>query len=117
LETKKGKVTKNKREGSTNQKILIDRLETFLRSPVSMYNQIMANNEVIGKEAIKPPQNEALLPISEIITMSTAEIIIFIIYLIMRFPFVGFSIAGIKNSIIRNKARGLTLCRVFRKEP
>jgi len=83
LEIKNGKVMKNNNEGSTNQKILIERLDTLSRSPVSRYNQIMANNEVMGKEAIKPPQNEALLLTSEIMAISTAEIRILRIYLIM----------------------------------
>jgi hypothetical protein len=97
LEIKKGKVTKNNRDGRTNQKILIDRLDTFLRSPVSMYNQIMANNEVMGNEAIKPPQNEVLLLISEITTISTAEIRILRIYLIMRSSFFGSFYIGYKE--------------------
>jgi len=85
---KTGKVTKKSNEGSTNQKMFIDSSATFFSFFVSKYNHIKASRDVIGKEAIKPPQKEVFLLTSETITSKVADMAILIMYLsIYSLPF------------------------------
>jgi hypothetical protein len=71
---KAGNKRKKAREGSTSQKIDLDR---FIISSVSTFSkciQSIASKEVSGNDAIMAPNNELLLAISLTRTMTIADI-------------------------------------------
>ena len=76
--SKIGNVKNSVNEGKTNQKILDDKLLTFVESPVSMYSQNIAKTETSGTDAKTAPARELLLEISEIATIRIVVIAIFI---------------------------------------
>jgi len=66
----------NVKEGSTSQKILIDKEMIFSTSLVSTYNQSIARTETRGIEARIAPIRELRLAISEMMTISPVVTII-----------------------------------------
>ena len=67
-------IINNTNEGKTSQKILQAKAITFSGSLVSIYSQIKAKIEINGIDANKPPIKELRLLISDINTISKAEI-------------------------------------------
>lgn len=63
----------------TNQNMLMDNSETFVKSLVSSYRKMKAIIDINGSEAKMAPQKLERLAISEIAKMSTAEPIILMI--------------------------------------
>lgn len=66
------------KEGITNQKILLDNSEIAFTSLLSIYSQIKDIIDITGIDTIIAPTKELLLEISEINTISIADIITFI---------------------------------------
>jgi hypothetical protein len=66
----------NVKEGSTSQKMLIDKELIFSTSLVSIYNQSIARTETRGIEARTAPIRELRLAISEMMTISPVVTII-----------------------------------------
>ncbi len=73
-----GKDTNNANEGITSQNIPIESSLILLMSFVSWYSHIIAKTETKGTEAKIAPINELRLLTSEIATMRTVVIMIFI---------------------------------------
>ena len=71
-----GRVMNNVKEGSTSQKMLIDKELIFYTSLVSTYNQSIARTETRGIEARIAPIRELRLAISEMMTISPVVTII-----------------------------------------
>jgi len=63
----------NARDGITNQNMLIDNSDTWVRSLVSSYKNINAIMEMNGNEARMAPQKLLFFDISDIKKISSAE--------------------------------------------
>src|SRR4051812_12564191 len=68
-----GRTRKKSSDGSTAQKILIDRSLTRLASPVSQYSQVKARIEVSGKDAMTAAKAFDRLAISDTEAMTREE--------------------------------------------
>ena len=68
-----GKAIKRAKDGKINQKIPVDKADTFSVSPVSIYSQTKAKIEVSGNEAKTAAQKEVRLANSETLTKIMAD--------------------------------------------
>ena len=70
-----GNSMKNKSDGNTNQNICFDRSAICDTVEPSMWSQIKANNDVSGRDATSAAKPVFRFAISEMATITTAEII------------------------------------------
>lgn len=72
--SKAGRARNSTSDGSTYQKMLVERRAIFALSPLSVYSQINANSDVSGKDATMAPNAVERFEISEIATTKSAVI-------------------------------------------
>lgn len=72
-------------DGKNAHKMLVDKSMTFCTSFVSMYNQVMAIMDTIGRDAKTAATGVNLLPSSDTPAMISADTMIFIMYCMVQY--------------------------------